>query len=96
MKFSEILETLDPLHNFAVEIILTSGESIEIQNIEWKKASLQLLQHHLAWEESTKNKFPLEYFCEYYEEYKLDPKWHHTTIAFLDRYNNGWGVICVK
>jgi hypothetical protein len=34
MKFSEILETLDPLHNFAVEIILTSGESIEIQNIE--------------------------------------------------------------
>jgi hypothetical protein len=35
----------------------------------------------------------LENFCEHYEDWKQDPDWHHTTIAFLDRYNReGWKI----
>lgn len=94
MKFKELLNTLKPLQDFVVEILLNSWESLVVENIEWKKASLQLLQNHLNWKNSTKEKFPLENFCEYYEEYRQDPTGHHTTIAFLDRYNKeGWKIL---
>jgi phage terminase small subunit len=96
MNFKEKIASLNPLQDFSVEIKLNSWESLVIENIEWKKASLQLLQNHLKWKDSTNDKFNLESFCEYYEEYKQNPEGHHTTIAFLDRYNLESGEILRK
>ncbi len=96
MTFKEKIASLNPLQNFAVEIKLNSWENLIIENIEWKKASLQLLQNHLNWKRSTQENFDLESFCEYYEEYKQNPEWHHTTIAFLDRFNREGGEIFKK
>ncbi|MDQ7009438.1 MAG: hypothetical protein Q9M94_04080 [Candidatus Gracilibacteria bacterium] len=93
MQFKEVIEKLKPLQDFSVEIKLNSGESLTIENIEGKKASLQLLQNHLNGKNSTTERFELESFCEYYEEYKQNPEGHHTTIAFLDRYNEEGGEI---
>ena len=94
MKFTEVIEKLKPLQDYSIEIKLNSWESLVIENIDWKKASLQLLQNHLNWKDSTQEKFDLESFCEYYEEYKQNPEGHHTTIAFLDRYNKeGWEIL---
>ena len=96
MNFKEKIASLNDLQDFSVEIKLNSWESLTIENIEWKKASLQLLQNHLNWKDSTQEKFDLESFCEYYEEYKQNPEWYHTTIAFLDRYNKEWWIISKK
>ena len=96
MNFKEKIASLKPLQVFSVEIKLNPWESLIIENIEWKKASLQLLQNHLNWKTQTSEKFNLEDFCEYYEEYKQDPEGHHTTIIFLDKYNREWGVISKK
>jgi len=93
MNFKEKIESLNSLQDFSVEIKLKSWESLVIENIEWKKASLQLLQNHLNWKNETSQKFDLDNFCEYYEEWKKDPEGHHKTIAFLDRYNEEGGNI---
>jgi hypothetical protein len=96
MNFKEKIASLNPLQDFPVEIKLNSWESLIIENIDWKKASLQLLQNHLNWKDSTQEKFNLEDFCEYYEEYKQNPEGHHTTIALLDRYNIEWWSLSKK
>jgi len=96
MNFKEKISVLNPLQDFSVEIKLKSWENLIIENIEWKKASLQLLQNHLDWNDSTTEKFELESFCEYYEEYKQNPEGHHTTIAFLNKYNREGGEILKK
>lgn len=44
MKFTDYLNTLPELEDYAVEIVLDSGESMTIENIEGKKGSLRLLQ----------------------------------------------------
>ncbi len=93
MDFKEKIATLKSLQDFAVEIRLNSWDSIVIENIEWKKASLQLLQNHLAWKREIKEKFNLKNFCEYYDEWKQNPEGHHTTINFLDKYNKEGGII---
>jgi len=96
MNFKELISTLKPLEDFSVGIRLNSWEELIIENIDWKKASLQLLQNHLDWKESTNEQFDLEKFCEFYEEYKQNPQGHHTTIAFLDEYNKQWWIIIKK
>lgn len=96
MKFKDLISTLPESQDFPVEIKLNSWESITIENIEWKQASLRLLQSHLWWKEETNEEFPLETFCEYYEEWKGNPEGHHTTIAFLDKYNKQGGKITKK
>ncbi len=93
MKFVEYLETLPKLQEYKVEIILSTWETMHIQNRDWKRWSLQLLQNHLAGQIESTQKFPLEQFCENYEAWKQEPQGHHTTIAFLDRYNREWGRI---
>ncbi len=94
MKFSDALQKLSPLEDYSVKIRLQSGEELTIENIDWKKASLQLLQNHLWEDEETSRAFDLTQFCEFYDEWKNDPEWHHTSIAFLDRYNKqGWKMI---
>lgn len=93
MKFAEYIKSIPDLQDFNVEIKLKSWESLLIENIEWKKSSLRLLQKHLWWKDKTTENFPLESFCEYYEEWKYNPTWHHTTINFLDKYNKqGWTI----
>lgn len=90
MKFADYIATLPEIEDYEVEITLSSGESITIPNIQWKQASLRLLQAHLMGEDDY---FDLENFCEYYQEWKQDPNGHHTTITFLDRYNKeGWTI----
>ena len=86
MKFIEKLQTLQNLQDFSVEIQLSSWESLVIENIKWKQASLQLLQNHLDWQDSTSEKFDIEDFCEYYHEWLENPDGHHSTIAFLNKY----------
>lgn len=93
MKFTDFLNTLPELEDYAVEIVLDSGNNMIIENIEGKKGSLRLLQWFLGDESQKVESFPLENFCEFYDEWKSDPEWHHTTINMLDRYNKEWWVI---
>ena len=93
MKFTDHIAGLSPVEDYEIEIVLTSGEKIRVPNIEWKQASLRLLQNHLAWKSESLEPFEIQNFCEYYDEWKQDPNGHHTTIAFLDRYNREWGII---
>ena len=96
MKFKEIIDTIDELEDYPVEIKLSSWEVKVVSYVDWEKGSLQLLQHHLWERDEVTALFPLEYFCEFYEEWKNEPDGHHTTIAFLDRYNREWWVISRK
>lgn len=93
MKFIEFLDTLPELKDFSVEIDLDSGEKMLVENIEWKKWSLRLLQRFLDWKSVSTSKFPLEKFYEYYEEWKEDTLWKHKTINMLYKYNEEWGII---
>ena len=93
MKFTDYLNTLPELEDYAVEIVLDSGESMTIENIEGKKGSLRLLQWFLNGASQKVDPFPLENFCEFYDEWKSDPEWHHTTINMLNKYNEEGGVI---
>ena len=93
MKFADHISTLSELEDYEVEITLSSGESMVIPNISGKQASLRLLQNHLWSEEQTSEPFDITSFCEYHQEWLEEPDGHHTTIAFLDRYNTDWGTI---
>lgn len=93
MKFLEFLDTIPELQDFSVEIDLDSGEKMLVENIEWKKWSLRLLQWFLNWKSVSTNKFPLEKFFENYEEWKQDAFWKHKTINMLYKYNEEGGII---
>ena len=93
MKFNEFLNTLPELKDIAVKISINSGETMVIKNIEWKTWSLRLLQWFLWDEQESSEKSPLENFCEFYNEWKQNPLWYHTTINFLNKYNLEWGKI---
>lgn len=93
MQFKEYLETLAPLQDFSVEIILNSWEKYIIENKPWKQWSLRVLQNHLWLNSKTSEKIDLEKnFLEFYIEWQSD-KTTHQTIWFLDRYNNEWWII---
>ena len=92
MNFNELLDTLDPIKNYSVEIKLKSWEIYIIENKPWKLWSLRILQNHL-WENlKSKEKIDLKVFCEYYDEW-LSNNAIHTTIWFLDKYNKVWWEI---
>ncbi len=93
MKFTDHISGLPEVEDYEIEITLSSGEQILVPNIEWKRASLRLLQNHLAWAAENSKPFDLKNFCEYYDEWIEDPDGHHTTIAFLNRYNKEGGLI---
>lgn len=93
MLFKDYIKTLNPIEDYSIEIKLDSWEKMIVENIEWKQWSLMLIQNHLWNKEETKTKFNLKKFCEYYEEWRNNPNWHHITINFLYRYNNNWWVI---
>jgi len=93
MKFTEFLNTLPELIDKSVKITINWWESVQIDNIEWKTGSLRLLQWFLWDKKTTSDKFPLQNFCEFYQEWQSNPEGHHTTINFLDKYNKNWGSI---
>ncbi len=92
MQFKELLETLDPIKNYSVEIVLNSWEIYIVENKPWKQWSLRILQNHLWDNIKSKEKIDLKIFCEYYDEW-LSNKSIHTTIWFLDKYNREWWII---
>lgn len=92
MKFNEFLATQKPLKDFSVEIELNSWEKMLVENKEWKRGSLQLLQNFLGCRKEKSSPFSLKNFCEHYEEWEKNKIWHET-IAFLEKYNKkGWKV----
>lgn len=92
MNFKELLDTLEPVKDYEIEILLNSGESYIIENKPWKQWSLRILQNHLGDNIESKDKIDLKVFCEYYNEWLTD-KSTHLTIWFLDRYNSEWWII---
>ncbi|NDK07790.1 DUF2322 family protein [Candidatus Gracilibacteria bacterium] len=92
MNFNELLDTLDPIKNYSVEIKLKTGEIYIIENKPGKLGSLRILQNHLGENLKSKEKIDLKVFCEYYEEW-LSNNAIHTTIGFLDKYNKVGGEI---
>lgn len=94
MKFNDFLDTLKPIEWYSVVITLENGEEMKVEHIEGKLWSLKVVQNFLDDNNQTSEKFDLTQFCEYYEEWKNDPDWHHTTINFLNRYNEIWWTIC--
>lgn len=92
MQFKELLDTLDPIKNYSVEIVLKSGEIYIVENKPWKLGSLRILQNHLWDNIKSKEKIDLKLFCEYYDEW-LSNNEIHTTIWFLDKYNRKWWII---
>ena len=96
MKFKELVDTLNEIEDFSVEIKLNSWTSMVVNYEDWDKGSLLLLQHHLWEKDETTALFPLEYFCEFFEEWEKEPDGDHLTISFLNRYNREWWVISSK
>ncbi|MFA5916719.1 MAG: hypothetical protein WC850_00610 [Candidatus Gracilibacteria bacterium] len=92
MQFKELLDTLDPIKNYSVEIVLKSGEIYIVENKPGKLGSLRILQNHLGDNIKSKEKIDLKLFCEYYDEW-LSNNEIHTTIGFLDKYNRKGGII---
>ncbi len=92
MLFKELLDTLEPIKNYSVEIVLKTGEIYIVENKPWKLWSLRILQNHLWDNLKSKEKIDLKIFCEYYDEW-LSNNQIHTTIGFLDKYNREWWVI---
>lgn len=92
MQFKELLETLDPIEDYSVEILLDRWESYLIENKPGKQWSLRIIQNLLWDKNETRENIDLKVFCEHYNEWLTDkPK--HLTIWFLDRYNLEWGTI---
>ncbi|MDD5770110.1 MAG: diaminopimelate epimerase [Candidatus Gracilibacteria bacterium] len=93
MQFKDYLETLTPLQDYEVEIILNNGEKYLIENKPGKQGSLRIIQNHLGVNSKTSEKIDLEKnFLEYFQEWKSD-NITHPTIGFLDRFNNEGGEI---
>jgi len=92
MNFKDFLATQKPLKDFSVEIILNSWEKMLVENKEGKKWSLQILQNFLGCRKEKNSPFPLENFCEHYEEWEKN-KETHSTISFLERYNKEGGKV---
>ena len=93
MKFKELIDTFNEIEDYSVEVKLNNWEVMLVNYDDWDKWTLQLLQHHLWEKDEVKALFPLEYFCEFYEEWKNEPDGVHVTIAFLDKYNREWWII---
>lgn len=92
MQFKEHIETLKPLENYNIEIILNSWESYIIENKPWKQWSIRIIQNHLWIDNETTKKIDLTQFCEFYEEWNKN-KDTHPTIWILSKYNNEWWKI---
>lgn len=92
MEFNELLDTLDPVKDYSIEIVLNSWEKYNVENKPWKQGSLRILQNHLWDDIESSEKIDLKVYCEYYDEWLNDNK-THPTIWFLDKYNReGWVI----